>query len=125
MGEYISAHKKDKKEELIKELERIEITHQHRNWIGEELNAQGDDRKGIGLLPDGLLPEISWLKVPAGFIEVERAGKFEVESFLISRYPITSKQFQVFVDARDGYSNQKWWEGLAVEIHRSGCKPTI
>ncbi len=113
--EYISAHENDKKEDLIQELQRIEITHQHRNWIGEELSKQGDDRKGIGLLPNGLLPEISWQNVPVGFVEVERAGNFEVEDFLISSYPITSKQFQVFIDAQDGFNNPDWLNGLAVE----------
>jgi len=114
LAEYISAHEHDKKEDLIQELVRIEITHQHRNWIGEQLSKRGDDRKGIGLLPDGLLPEISWQNVPAGLVEVERAGNFEVEPFLISRYPITSKQFQVFIDAQDGFENPDWWDGLAV-----------
>jgi formylglycine-generating enzyme required for sulfatase activity len=31
----------------------------------------------------------------------------------MAKYPITCAQFQVFVDAADGFHNPKWWEGLA------------
>jgi formylglycine-generating enzyme required for sulfatase activity len=32
-----------------------------------------------------------------------------VKPFRISQYPITNLQFQAFLDAPDGYSNEKWW----------------
>jgi C_GCAxxG_C_C family probable redox protein len=112
LKEYISAHGQNKMALLIKELERPELPHQHRNWIGEMLNELGDSRKGVGLLLETELPEICWEKVPGGEVEVERAGKFVVEPFLVSRYPITKIQFQAFLDAQDGFHNQDWWAGL-------------
>ncbi len=113
--EYVSKHQDDPMPALLEELERPEITHEYRNWIGELIDEKGDDREGVGLHPDGQLPLISWLSVPAGEVEVERAGKFPVDSFLIAKYPITRIQFQAFLDAQDGFQNPDWWKGLAVE----------
>lgn len=36
-------------------------------------------------------------------------------AFRMSRYLITYKQFQAFIDALDGWSNPIWWEGLSME----------
>lgn len=32
-----------------------------------------------------------------------------VEDFAMAKYPITHAQFQVFIDASDGYFNPQWW----------------
>ena len=98
---------------LLKELERIELPHDYRDWIGDQLNKVGDRREGIGILTDNL-PDIVFLPVPGGSLEIERAGEFEVDEFLISKYPITSVQYKVFLDDPDGFENSKWWEGLGV-----------
>ncbi|MHB8752861.1 MAG: formylglycine-generating enzyme family protein [Aggregatilineales bacterium] len=42
----------------------------------------------------------------------------EVSDFPISKYPITYKQFQAFIDAADGYRDPIWWQGL----HADGFK---
>jgi formylglycine-generating enzyme required for sulfatase activity len=40
-------------------------------------------------------------------------------AFEIARYPVTWEQFQVFLDADDGFRRDDWWAGLAVEAqHR-------
>ena len=104
---------------LIAQLERPELPHQHRAWIGEQLSALGDPRPGVGLSPGGL-PEMAWLAVHGGSVMVERAGEFSSDAFMIAKYPVTSMQYQAFLDAEDGFSNPAWWQGLAAdEAHRS------
>lgn len=102
--------------------------------VGKCLGLMGDDRPGVGV-KDGI-PDILWCTIPAGEFEMgttqeqmkqmQSAGwatftrekpetVCELPEFRISRYPITLAQFQAFVDARDGYFEQKWWtsEGRA------------
>jgi len=114
LDEYIGAHENDDLSVLIQEIERTELPHAHRNWIGEVLSQRGDPREGVGIVVDNTAPDICWQQVPGGLIEVERGGEFEVEQFLISRYPITKIQYQTFLDADDGFMNPNWWKGLAV-----------
>ncbi|MBN2305672.1 MAG: formylglycine-generating enzyme family protein, partial [Anaerolineae bacterium] len=95
-----------------------------------------DARSGIGLGPDGL-PDIDWVEIPAGpFLmgstpeQVEALKKeynwdwpenekpqhtVELPTYYISRYPITYRQFQVFIDAPDGFHNPVWWDGLLAD----------
>jgi formylglycine-generating enzyme required for sulfatase activity len=49
--------------------------------------------------------------VPAGFDELAASPRRtpEVGSFMISRYPVTRKQYQHFVDD-DGYGDDRWWD---------------
>ena len=44
-------------------------------------------------------PDINWVRIPAGHVVLEAAGKTKVRSFEIARYPITNAQFQAFVEA--------------------------
>jgi formylglycine-generating enzyme required for sulfatase activity len=71
-----------------------------------------DDRHGIGLRPDGL-PDIDWVEFSDGlpfiFQDAEHPG---LPPFAISRYPITVRQYQVFVDAPDGHVDARWWHGI-------------
>ncbi len=67
-----------------------------------------------------LLPPFEWCHVPQGFVTLEDAsswkppgtkgGRYEVPSFYIAKYPITNAQYQVFVNAKDGYQNTEWWD---------------
>ncbi|MBK8798819.1 MAG: SUMF1/EgtB/PvdO family nonheme iron enzyme [Anaerolineales bacterium] len=77
-----------------------------------------DPRPGVGLRTDGL-PDIDWVEIPEcdangrrEFIYQKNERRTE-PTFWIARYPITYEQFQVFVDARDGFQNKAWREGLA------------
>jgi formylglycine-generating enzyme required for sulfatase activity len=42
---------------------------------------------------------------------VPKGGQtFSISDFTIAKYPVTNAQFQVFVDATDGYRNGRWWD---------------
>ena len=79
--------------------------------------AENDTRAGVGLRPDGL-PDIVWCEVPASEFIYQADQRLTLPSFHIAKYPVTYKQFQVFIDAPDGFSNAKWWNGL----HEDGLK---
>jgi len=111
--EYLDDHKNDTYEELITEINREELDHQHRCWIGETLDGVGDHRPGVGLNKKGL-PDICWHQIPGGTVSVEREGEFQVDSFNISRYPLTAGQFETFLNDPDGFSNPDWWQGISV-----------
>ncbi|MCB9436497.1 MAG: SUMF1/EgtB/PvdO family nonheme iron enzyme [Anaerolineales bacterium] len=85
-----------------------------------------DQRRGIGVGADGL-PEIDWVEIPAGkftygsdkakdpqaYSDETPQRTLHLETFHMSRYPITYAQYQVFVEAADGFSDPRWWQGLA------------
>lgn len=83
--------------------------------IGLRLAEIGDPRPGVGLDKNGL-PEMDWVKIPAGeFIygEGNKQQKIRLNEFYIARYPVTYIQFQAFIDAKDGFYDDRWWQGLA------------
>ncbi len=70
-----------------------------------------DDRPGTGLING--LPDIDWVDVPAGpFLYGEENEKLTLPAFRIARFPITTIQFQAFIND-DGYADDTWWQGLA------------
>lgn len=111
--EYVEKHQHDDLNLLVAELQRAEIPHQYRDWIGIQLNIVGDNREGVGLTTNGL-PDLVWQSVLEGNVDIERAGEFHVDELIISKYPLTAQQFQVFLDDPDGFNNSAWWEGLSV-----------
>ncbi|WP_177418163.1 formylglycine-generating enzyme family protein [endosymbiont of Lamellibrachia barhami] len=59
-----------------------------------------------------LLPDIDWVEIPAGeFLYGDEREKRYLDSFQISRYPVTNAQYQTFILA-GGYESDEWWEGL-------------
>ena len=71
-----------------------------------------DDRPGVGLLHNGLL-DIDWVEIPAGnFIYQDGRKPQTNKRFRIARYPVTNAQFRAFLDAPDGFTNDRWWQGL-------------
>ena len=57
-----------------------------------------------------------WCDIPAGEIIIqhrERRIRYWNEAFRISQYPITNAQYQAFIDASDGYGNERWWRSSA------------
>ena len=97
---------------LMDEINEPFTSHQRRALIGDRLAEIGDNRPGVGLRPDGL-PDIGWCDVPGGIVTLEKdAGTFAVQPFRIARVPITYLQYRAFVDAKKGYQNEQWWEGL-------------
>ncbi|HEX3053976.1 MAG TPA: SUMF1/EgtB/PvdO family nonheme iron enzyme, partial [Aggregatilineaceae bacterium] len=78
-----------------------------------------DNRPGVGLRTDGL-PDIDWVEIREGPFRYQKKEWLTLPTFYISRYPITYRQFQAFIDAPDGFYNPCWWEGLAADDgHRS------
>jgi formylglycine-generating enzyme required for sulfatase activity len=65
------------------------------------------------------LPDLVWLSVPGGSIQIEQQT-FTVQPFHIAKYPITYRQFRAFVDAPDGFPDSRWWQGLSTDSdHKS------
>ncbi len=77
-------------------------------------------RRGSPTVADILPPPFEWIDIPGGKVTLEgREGSyipkgktktFTVEPFAIAKYPTTNAQYQVFVDAPDGYRETKWWD---------------
>ncbi len=62
------------------------------------------------------LPEFDWVEIPVGEFIFGREEKHNeatlfLETFHISRYPITNIQYQTFIDD-GGYQNERWWQDL-------------
>ncbi|MGC1952887.1 MAG: toll/interleukin-1 receptor domain-containing protein, partial [Gammaproteobacteria bacterium] len=105
---------------MLAELNQETTDHERRVLIGERLAVLGDPRPGLGLR-DGGIPDIAWCDVPPGEItlELERRrlwGKTrkhkQVERFRISQYLVTYAQYRAFVEAKDGYRDERWWGDL-------------
>lgn len=61
-----------------------------------------------------ILPEVKWCTIPAGEVTLRYPDRktsvtYDVPLFHISKYPITNAQYQIFVDAPDGYRDKRWW----------------
>jgi hypothetical protein len=98
---------------LLDELNDPKTEPPRRLEIGDQLDAMGDPRIGLGLDENGL-PDIDWVEIPAGpFIYGENKDQqtLELPAFKISRYPVTNRQFQAFIDA-GGYDDPQWWQDL-------------
>jgi formylglycine-generating enzyme required for sulfatase activity len=60
-----------------------------------------------------LLPApFAWCDIPEGYVTIE-AQRVLVPAFKIAKYLITYAQFEVFINALDGYANAAWWQGFA------------
>ncbi|MCB9450095.1 MAG: SUMF1/EgtB/PvdO family nonheme iron enzyme [Anaerolineaceae bacterium] len=65
-----------------------------------------------------LLPApFNWVTIPGGLVTLTHRGGYivrpvtvTVEPFALAQYPITNAQYQVFVDAPDGYAESRWWD---------------
>lgn len=95
---------------LLAELLCCTTDHARREAIGMRLSAIGDPRPGVGVI-DGV-PDILWCAVPAGEVDIEGHGRFQVQPFRIAAYPVTYTQYRAFLDADDGYCSDQWWEDL-------------
>ncbi|MEW8562731.1 MAG: SUMF1/EgtB/PvdO family nonheme iron enzyme, partial [Candidatus Thiodiazotropha sp.] len=91
---------------------------QQRLHLFDSLGRLGLDRRpGVGLDEQGL-PDIDWVEIPAGsFIygEQETQQTVELDTYYISRYPITNIQFQAFIDA-GGYALEELWRDTIHQV---------
>ncbi|WP_420644720.1 formylglycine-generating enzyme family protein [Candidatus Leptofilum sp.] len=110
-------------EMMVDRLEDLKTAVTQRLQIGQQLAELGDPRPGVSV-KNGV-PEINWLPVyPGGELMLLRhwqpdtpnetesfrqIGPFIVEPFYISKYLVTYKQYQTFVEAEDGFTNPIWW----------------
>jgi len=98
-------------EVLIAQLDHDQLSHQDRFLIGQKLAEFSDTRPGVGV-KDGL-PDITWISIPGGQVMLRSIKHvFQVKPFKIAKYPVTNAQFEVFLNAEDGYKNEKWWEDM-------------
>lgn len=86
---------------------------------GRELNTLGDPRRGTGLRADGI-PDIDWVKIPAGAFLYQSNQTISLPTYYISRFPITYAQFQPFLKEADGYQKGGWWSGLSIRQEQPG-----
>lgn len=58
-----------------------------------------------------------WVEIPRGQVVLETGGylavstPFDVEPFVISKYPITNQQYNGFIED-GGYNNRSWWTDM-------------
>lgn len=59
----------------------------------------------------------AWVNIPGGTTRLVQRGGYvvqpvtvEIAPFAIAQYPVTNAQYQVFVDAPDGYADSHWWD---------------
>ncbi|MCA0453427.1 MAG: SUMF1/EgtB/PvdO family nonheme iron enzyme [Chloroflexi bacterium] len=89
-----------------------------------------DNRPGVGTVTIGeaKIPDMIWCEIPTGSYTIggePNANKplsqqtINVhQPFALSKYPITLAQFQTFLDAADGFTNDLWWQGLTQEYRK-------
>ena len=105
----------------------LEPEPQARAAMGRALGQTGlDNRPGVGVTRDGL-PDLkrieSWIEIPGGKFQYGLANdnlaaqpsQPDLATFWMSRYPVTHRQFQAFLDDAEGHSDARWWEGLAAD----------
>lgn len=88
------------------------------------------------LLVEGVEDEVAdllaveWCEIPGGKVSISSQGRsrtFTVQDFYLSKFPVTNAQFQAFIDAPDGYHDERWWHGAAgsLEWHRANPQPLL
>ncbi|HIQ14053.1 MAG TPA: hypothetical protein EYH38_00580, partial [Leucothrix sp.] len=113
----------DLRKDLEARLVDLKVEDKQRLIAGNNLDALGDHRKGVGLNEYGL-PDIDWIDIPAGEFLYGGIGIFKakekqtLERFKIAKYPITNQQFQAFINAEDS-DNDKYWDGLEKQEFQS------
>ena len=82
-----------------------------RTPVGTRLASPAElTRRTLELLP----PPFEWIEIPAGKVTLEAGGylnqatTFDVDTFMIAKYPLTNAQFAPFIKAK-GYSTQTYW----------------
>ena len=112
---------------LEKCLEVGALPPKDRAVVGRVLARLGDRRQGIGVSEDGV-PLIDWVEVPAGEFQMGSSNRdenafsyekpqhpVELESFSISRFPVTNAQYEAFTKdggytqaGRDDWTEEGW-----------------
>ncbi len=80
-----------------------------------------EDASAMVNILDLLPAPFEWCEIPAGRVEIE-GQSFDVQPLSMAKYPATYEQFQVFIDAEDGFHNDEWWQGLADRESQPGSQ---
>ena len=89
-----------------------------RPTAGRALRAIDAVRAADAALPEEILPMLQWCDIPFGRVTIssmvgsdEDFGEItvDVDNFVMSQYPVTNAQFEIFANAADGYKNPRWW----------------
>lgn len=104
--------------------------------IQRQLENNESPPSSVQLTAKSILPApFDWCAIPAGKVTLSdtrsyttpgtKGGTYEVADFQIAKYPITNAQFQVFVDAPDGYQERECWtfSKKALDWHHSNPLP--
>lgn len=131
---------------LLGSLDESYLSGKTRELVGLALNELGDPRIGVSVDENGI-PEFLWQSIPAGKVKMgtseEEQRKIlidnssnwsfereqpqcivDVESFDISCYLVTKKQFESFVAAPDGYGNDTWWTQAGLRWKEKSAPPS-
>jgi len=110
---------------------------QERALAGDALAEIGDPRPGVGLDANGL-PLFDWITIPAGeFVMGSNPAKSPkgshyaipeqratiAQPYRISRYLVTYAQYKAFLEAKDGYADTQWWDGLHADALKAENRP--
>ena len=80
------------------------------------------------------LPLLEFIEIPAGVVHldafadsspnVERSGQY-IKLFRMTKYPVTNRQYQMFIQDSEGYANEVWWRfsPQAVNWRKENPKP--
>jgi len=102
----------DKKVKFIDSVFKQNLAPWPRAELGQILARIGDPRPGVGIDAITGLPEILWCPIPGGTFQMGEgndAPPVLLDPYLISRYPITQKQYKLFVEA-GGYGEKSYWK---------------
>lgn|GEM_PF-3176230 len=85
-------------EKWVSRLQSADESIRSRIYLAQSLDKLDDPRNGVGITIIGKneQPNMEWVKS-------------SIESLLVSKYPVTVKQYAAFVDAEDGYVNEANW----------------
>ena len=82
-------------------------------------NPNGKRRAADALMTKEILPMLQWCDIPYGNVTIssiegadEDFGEItvQVDNFVMSMFPVTNAQFDIFAKAADGYKNPRWWK---------------
>ncbi|MBI1280529.1 MAG: SUMF1/EgtB/PvdO family nonheme iron enzyme [Anaerolineaceae bacterium] len=76
--------------------------------LGYVLRRSHSDQPTIWGVENILPPPFEWVYIPLGSVIIGNQS-FLGDVFNVAKYPITNAQFEIFVQASDGYSNADWW----------------
>ena len=111
----------------LEDLPKDPKIHYRRREIGDRLAVIGDIRPGTGV-SEGV-PDLDWVPVSGITEKIDFEdqnggvyGNFAVRHFFISRYQVTSRQFDAFINATDGFENPDWWQDMPDEFMQQSIK---